>query len=407
MFLSAEDQTEFYIGAVSLDKIKQFLINDTNSFYHMFKSLCEYHPGEYRIEVQGIHGIKNLYFLGYTTSSSWTRIRGANISGMLLEEVNLAHDTFLDEAFGRALALPWSVLYCNSNGDDPSKQVYTKHLNHCRPLPMYKEQMLKKDVTAKIYAELLRTTAKKGWRYYHFNFLDNPILSKKRIMSIKSGYTEGTHEWLTMIDGGRGVREGAIFAEYMTYEKNTIAFDEILKRYQIMKYTIGVDVGSADFTVFTLLGFTSGYRECIVIDKLEINKVGTTAMWNAFEKWWDVNRYDRLAIHGAFFDYGGGGAIVRDELNPKLSSIGIKTAELFKFRILQRCIAGQKLFQDGRIIISDRVIDVYEAFMAAVWTKDRGRTDCRVFGWHKHKDFVDSVEYGMSPFLRNMVAIKE
>jgi hypothetical protein len=45
--------------------------------------------------------------------------------------------------------------------------------------------------------------------------------------------------------------------------------------------------------------------------------------------------------------------------------------------------------------------------MAAVWTKDRSRTDCRVFGWHKHKDFCDSVEYAMSPFLRNMISIKE
>jgi hypothetical protein len=53
-------------------------------------------------------------------------------------------------------------------------------------------------------------------------------------------------------------------------------------------------------------------------------------------------------------------------LRPKLATLGIKTGELFKFRILQRCIAGQKLFEDGRIIISDRIVDVYEAFMAAV-----------------------------------------
>jgi hypothetical protein len=52
-------------------------------------------------------------------------------------------------------------------------------------------------------------------------------------------------------------------------------------------------------------------------------------------------------------------------------------------------------------------MDVYEAFLAAVWTKDRGRTDCRVFGFHKHKDFCDSVEYAMSPFLNRMLSIKE
>jgi len=405
MFLSEADQTEYFIGAVSLDRLKQFLINDENSFYHMFKQLCEYKPGEYMINIQGLHGIKHLYFIGYTLATSWTKIRGANISGMLLEEVNLAHDTFLNEAFGRALALPWSFLYANSNGDDPAKECYTKHLNKCRPLPMYKEEMLKEEVTAKIYTELLRAKAEKNWRYYHFGFRDNPILTKSRIASIKSGYNEGTHEWLTMVLGGRGVREGAIFAPHMTYDRNTIAYDSIWETYQIVKYTLGIDVGSADFTVFTLVGFTANYNKAIVIDKLEINKVGTTAMWEAFVQWWKP--YTRLDVHGAFFDYAGGGSIVRDELNPKLSTIGIKTGELFKYKILQRCIAGQKLFADGRIIISDKIIDVYEGFMAAVWHKDRTRPDCRVFGFHKHKDFVDSVEYAMSPFLSRMLSIKE
>ena len=331
MFLSAEDQTEYYIGAVSLDKLKQFLIRDTNSFYHLFRQLCTYKPGDYMIEIQGLHGVKHLYFLGYTLSSSWTKIRGANISGMLLEEINLAHDTFLDEAFGRALALPWSFLYANSNGDDPSKACYTKHLNKCRPLPMYKTAMLQKPVTAKIYAELLRAVRKKNWRYYHFDFADNPILTPERVESIKSGYTIGSHEWLTMVEGGRGVREGAIYAPHMTYEKNTIPYKDIWDKYKIVYWTLGVDVGSADFTVFTLVGFTSNYRKTIIVDKVEVNHAGTTKIWNTFIEWWEP--YSKLAVHGMFFDYGGGGAIVRDELKPKLDTIGIKTGKLITINL--------------------------------------------------------------------------
>jgi hypothetical protein len=88
----------------------------------------------------------------------------------------------------------------------------------------------------------------------------------------------------------------------MTYEKNIIPYDDIKKRFRIIDWTLGVDVGSADFTVFTLVGFTSGYREAIIVDKLEINHVGTTKMWRAFEEWW--KEYSNLAVHGMFFDYG-------------------------------------------------------------------------------------------------------
>jgi hypothetical protein len=37
-----------------------------------------------------------------------------------------------------------------------------------------------------------------------------------------------------MIEGCRGVREGAIFAPHMTYEKNIIPYDDIKKRFRII-----------------------------------------------------------------------------------------------------------------------------------------------------------------------------
>jgi len=38
----------------------------------------------------------------------------------------------------------------------------------------------------------------------------------------------------------------------------------------------------------------------------------------------------------------------------------------FKYKIYQRSVAGQTLFEDGRVIITDKNIGMYEAAMAAV-----------------------------------------
>jgi len=402
--------TKFYICATSVPVAKQMFIDDDASFFNMFSPFCTFRSdnqgGGARIEVKHPKGKKIIYFIGYSSSNSWRKLRGGNASGILAEEINLANDDFLGELFLRGIRRPESFLYCNSNGAAPQLRVYTHYLNCCRPLPQYVEELISSTTLKSTYDQLMAAEPKESWRYYHFGFDDNPTLTEEDIARIKQSVSKGSHDWLTLIEGGRGVREGAIFADYMTFEKNLTPYATVFDDFFFKKFSLGVDVGSVDFTVFTLNGFTLNYQEHVVIDMLKINKVGTTVMWEAFMKWFEPYIKRGLKIYGAFFDYAGGGAIVRDELDPKLRTLGIQTGELFKFRVLQRCIAGAKLFEDGRLIIVDNQMEVYDAFLAATWAKDRGKPNPREFGFHKHKDYVDSVEYGQSPFLRNMLHVK-
>jgi hypothetical protein len=74
-----------------------------------------------------------------------------------------------------------------------------------------------------------------------------------------------------------------------------------------------------DYTVFTLNGFTQGYREHVVIDYIKINHAGTDEIWNTFKKWYEpYDFYINTRMHGAFIDYAGGGAIVKISIHDKL-----------------------------------------------------------------------------------------
>jgi hypothetical protein len=59
--------------------------------------------------------------------------------------------------------------------------------------------------------------------------------------------------------------------------------------------------------------------------------------------------------------------------------------------------------QDGRLLFTERTLDIYTAFTKVTYTKDKTRTDPRVFTNHDWKDYIDSAEYGQSPFTAKML----
>lgn len=82
------------------------------------------------------------------------------------------------------------------------------------------------------------------------------------------------------------MREGVIFAPYMTRAKNIVKFSELVQdgtsKYTFIRYTIGIDVGSTDYTIFSLIGYTNNYKEAIVLDWFKINKAGTDEIYEKF-----------------------------------------------------------------------------------------------------------------------------
>jgi len=399
-----KEHTQFLLAGKSLPVLEKMFIQNQTSFYNIdiFKAICEYKSsgeGGARITVSTLTGEKIIYLAGYDNKKRWSDILGLTIHGFNVEEINIADNDFISELFIRVFRNS-GFLLASCNGGDPDTPVYLDYMNKGRPLEKYAKQVPKET-----WEELNRSEANPKFRYYFFNFEDNPTMTQEQKQDLYDSTPKGSYQWMTKILGIRGIREGVIYADYMTRAKNIISYDKLFsnenKRHiQIM--TIGIDVGGTDHTVFTLNGFTQGYKEHIVIDYMKINNANHDEIWKEFVKWF-APYYERysMVMKGAFIDSAA--KIMRLTLDSRMKlTYGLRCYNAKKYLIKERVDWGITQLDQGKLLFTTRADDIYIAFTKAYYT-NKSKTDIRAFNNHTHKDMVDSVEYGQAPYTAYMM----
>lgn len=402
-----ENRTQFVLSGVSVPVLERMFIQNEASFYNIFKPICEYTAageGGARIVVNVGAGRnkKVIYLVGYDNKKRWQSILGLTIHGFNIEEINIADDEFVSEAFIRTFR-NGGWMYASCNGGDPDILVYTDYMNKGRPLAKYAYQ-----IPPETWKELESCEANEAFRYYFFTFNDNPTMSLADRTSLIDNTPKNSYQWKTKILGIRGIREGAIYADYIDKAKNIVALDILkgdiayLQPRGIELITIGYDVGGTDSNVFTLNVFTRGFREHIVIDMLEFDNANHDEIWNRFSEWFKPY-YEKLSMYikGMFIDSAA--KIMRLTMDDRLNRhFRLRCYNAYKYLITQRVDVGISLLDQSRLLFTPRTIRCYESFGKAFYDKS-SKTEIRAFPVHIHKDRVDSVEYGHANYLAKMV----
>ena len=395
------NRTQFVLAGVSVPVLERMFIQNESSFYNIFKPICEYTAagqGGARIIV---NGTKTIYLVGYDNKKRWQSILGLTIHGFNIEEINIADDEFVSEAFIRTFR-NGGWMYASCNGGDPDIAVYTDYMNKGRPLEKYKDQIPKET-----WKELESQEPDAAFRYYFFTFNDNPTMTLEERRNLENNTPKNSYQWKTKILGIRGIREGAIYADYMDKAKNIIKLDmltddiDYLKPRGIELITIGQDVGGTDNNVFTLNVFTRGFREHIVVDMLEFNDANHDEIWQKFSDWlrpyWE--RYS-MYMKGVFIDSAA--KIMRLTMDDRLRKyFNLRCYGAYKYMITQRVDVGISFLDQARLIFTQKTVRCYESFAKAYYDKS-SKTEVRAFPVHIHKDRVDSVEYGHANYLAKM-----
>jgi hypothetical protein len=404
-----ETRTQFVLAGVSVPVLERMFIQNEASFYNIFKPICEYTSagrGGARIMVS-MHNQpdKVIYLAGYDNKKRWQSILGLTIHGFNIEEVNIADDEFISEAFIRTFR-NGGWMYASSNGGDPDTLVYKSYMNKARPLPKWADQVPKET-----WEELNQMTPDSSFRYYFFTFDDNPTMTQEEKLSLVSNTPKDSYQWKTKILGIRGIREGAIYVDYMSKAKNIIHLDLLsedkadrayLAPRGIQLITIGQDVGGTDNNVFTLNLFTRGYREHIVVDMLEFNDANHDEIWDKFSDWFKPY-YEKYSMYmkGVFIDSAA--KIMRLTMDSRLKRhFGLRCYNAYKFTIVQRVDNGQSQLDQARLLFTQKSEPCYVSFSKAFYNNSN-KTDIRDFPKHIHKDRVDSVEYGQANYTKYMV----
>lgn len=394
--------------AESVGTAEKMLIDDSASPFNIFgNGIVRYIGGKKpHIRLQGRHGMKLLYLGGYSTARDWKKILGLNIHGIHIEELSAAHDDFLREAFVRVSRLatkPW--LLGTTNGGEPNQAFYTEFFDkgnynnkHNINMPVSTKQILD-NVEIK----------DDRFEYIFVGFEDSPTQTEEIINDIKNTFPPGTFWYNSKVLGARSALTGAIYAEYIDKQKHVIEYNDIFdkKKYNFIRYSIGVDVGTSAYTVFYLTGFTVGFKEAVVIDTMKINQAGTDEIYDAFKTWYEpyyINPEIHNRMFGIFVDYGGGGNVLIKSLQNKiLDDYNIQMGNAHKIKIVDRIESTIKLLYANRLLFTDRTTELINSMTSVVYSKNRDKTDPREWTSGIHKDNVDSFEYSLSGSINVML----
>ncbi len=166
---------------------------------------------------------RRCHVIGANDARSEEKVRGMTLAGGYFNELSLYPEGVFEQAIARSLSIRGAKWIGDTNPDSPYHWLAQKFLTADHP---------------KAYL--------KRWR---FKLTDNPILPAQNVEMLKALYGPGTLFYRRNIDGEWVVAEGAIFDQ----------FDE---RYHVVdnvpaaleRFVVGVDYGTANATVFLLLG---------------------------------------------------------------------------------------------------------------------------------------------------------
>lgn len=207
-----------------------------------------------------------VFLVGYSDIARFKKVLGGQFGAVFIDEANIA-----DMSFMRELFLPRFEYCCMTlNPDNPDKEIYTEIINRARPIEKYKD-----DVPSWIWQELNKGVENKNWRYWFFNFKDNPILTPEREQQLLTSLLPETREYQTKILGKRTKGTGLIFI----LPNDNIIKEEEAKTKQYARLTIGIDTAysrkSDDTFAFILSGITNK-GELVVLEEVVLNNKGLT-----------------------------------------------------------------------------------------------------------------------------------
>ena len=331
-------------------------------------------------------------FAGGSFSDSFKKIRGNSYGMWIATEINLHHNTTIQEAFNRQLAAKRRKVFWDLNPDHPKAQIYAEYIDKYRDLDA---------------AGIL----KGGYNYQHFTIFDNMTISDERKQEIVSQYDENSIWFIRDILGKRSVAEGIVypkFAAVATSDRNYMKIPvlkarEMMARKELLGITVGVDFGgNGSGHAFVASSPTMGYQSLVALaSELHTEKdIDPEILGNLLVEF--VKKLIR--------EYGAVAQIFCDSAEPVLirgmkkslarAGMGnIKIGYALKERINDRIFTVTNLCAQDRFLYTDACETLEDAMKTAMWNPkiigmerlDDGTSDI---------DTMDAFEYSFEHDIR-------
>ena len=315
-----------------------------------------------------------VYLEGASDVRAENKIRGLTLCGAYIDELTLIDEDFFVMMLSR-LSEPDAKLFATTNPDSPNHWLMTNYIQRAEAGEL----------------EFLRIK---------FSIEDNPYLTKEYVKSLKSEYTGVFYQ--RFIKGEWVAAEGVVYPEYAD---NPQKFQKKTPPEDISFATIGVDFGgNKSAHAFVCLGFTKGFRQCVVLDefylKEQISPERLEREFVAFCK----RQKDCYRVYEAYCD-SAETTLIQGLLNSTVSNgIAIDVKKAKKTKIIDRIRFLNAMIASQRFSVMENCKHVNEALCQAVWDESKAE-DVRLDDGYRNVDSLDALEYAAEPYIKEMMSV--
>ena len=395
---SPKDEKQFYIIFKDIGTGVRNIIQNPDSVYNLYPFIREkYNPnkeGGGQFIVHSKTGDKIVYIVGADTKESWSKILGANPSGLWLEELSVLHIDCIREAMGRAVSRQCKLLG-TTNGGLPTQPFYTEFVNHA-------EVQFQDRVPAIELKDMMG-----DWsyaHYYHFNLEDDaPHLSQEDKDKLKELYPENSFYYMSKVMGCRGFAQGSAYATLMEKGRHLIPFEDI-ELSNLWEINLYVDIGSNKnpedqtkaSTVASLVGYSKNCQRIIVLECWVIPATSHDDIIKYCEDhllwWWTkyMQKMRKIVIDSAE-------AILINTWNAKntLRTMSVKgSVKAYKqiITLKSRCELKQQLLIQDRLLWTTKAVNNYDAHTRILLDEDGSELDLSI----QDNDMADTIAYALT-----------
>jgi PBSX family phage terminase large subunit len=179
----------------------------------------QYYIGKGEVSLYG----RTMYVIGANDDRAEAKIRGSEFAGALLDEVSLLPENFFKMLLSR-LSIPNAKLFCSTNPDSPYHWFKRDFIDRENELDL---------------------------KVFSYNIRDNPTLSEKYIADLSAEYKGLWYK--RYILGEWCLADGAVY-DFFEDEIHIMQMPTSEATY----YIVGIDYGTTNPCVFTLIGYNAG-----------------------------------------------------------------------------------------------------------------------------------------------------
>lgn len=365
------NETDFAICSKTIQTAERNLLKSLQSMKEFLPFDVQYSVASKLMTVKCGSKTNYFYLFGGKDERSYMMIQGMTLYGLLLDEVALMPESFVDQALARTASIPNAKIYFNCNPEHPMHWFYLKWI---KPIANNKEA-----------------------QHIHFLMTDNPVIGKAEIERADRMYSGIFHD--RYIKGLWVATDGLIHTDFAKNPEKYLIHRGDVK--DLRYINIGHDIGGhKSHHTYVATGFDRDFKNVYALQSWSLDAKDTSVSYISEH----LKKFiEEIKDRYGFVDYIYVDSAEQAIINTERSEIDYPIRNSIKNEILDRIRCENYMLATEKLkIVEEDNEALIDGLKTALWDDKKFKDERRDDGT-SNICILDGFEYSFEPYMRQIL----